>query len=171
MKNSTMKNIIFTMFLSVALNINASEYVYKDIYLDIPDCEVTGGGIANLPPYDVLWFSGKNWDMGFGDAGFKEKCQFISENIDNTISCEEKDRIQMINALITENSKATQVLFSNLLNEEIKRQEFKNYILYSSVGKDKYSIAILVKKETGKTTEIKGKFGDKHLKWLRLEPL
>ena len=171
MKNPTTKNIIFAIFISIAFNISASEYAYKDIFLDIPNCEVTGGGIANLPPYDVLWFSGRNWDMGFGDAGFTGKCQFIAKNIDDTISCEEKDRVKMIDALIAENSKATQVLFSNLLNEEIKRQEFKKYILYSSVGLNKYSIAILVEKQTGKTTEIKGTFTDEHLRWLRLEPL
>ncbi len=166
-----MKNIVLALFLFIPLTTYSLEYVYKELTLDIPDCEVTGGGIANVSPYDILLLSGKNWDMGFGDAGFMKDCLLISEKLGNTISCKEQDRIQMLDDVIIEDSQAARAFFIRQPNDIINRQEFKNYILYSSVGQNKYSIAILVAKKTGKTTEIKGKFGDKHLKWLRLEPL
>ncbi len=172
MKNSILKSIFLVSFLLLLIPSSAysSEYVYKALTLDIPDCEVTGGGIANLPPYDSLLLSGKDWHMGFVDSGFMRHCRLISE-IDSTVSCERQDRIQMLDQLIKENSPATQILFLSLPGDNIKRQEFKDYILYSSTGLNKQSMAILVDKRTKKTTEISGKFNDSQLKWLRLKPL
>ena len=164
------KNIFLSLFLFIPLTANSLEYVYKELVLDIPDCEVTGGGIANIKPYDTLFLSGKNWSMGLGDSGFIKDCAF-AENIDNSISCDEQNRIQMLDRITKENTTAARVLFSAQSDDKIKRQEFLNYILYSSASLNKYSVAILVEKLTGKTVVITGKFNDKHLNWLRLEPL
>lgn len=171
MEKSIMRGIVVVFLLLISLKAISGEYAYKELYLDIPDGEVTGGGIANIPPYDILLLRGEGWGMGFGDAGFMKNCLSILKDIDNSISCEEQDRIQMLDNLIKENSQVTGILFSSSPNEKINRQEFKKYILYSSGGLHKYSIAVLVEKKTGKTIEIKGKFSAKHLKWLRLEPL
>ena len=62
--------IISVLFMCIPFMVNAAEYAYKTLMLDIPDCEVTGGGIVNIPPYDSLFLSGKNWDMGFDDHLF-----------------------------------------------------------------------------------------------------
>ena len=172
MKKSTIRPLILALFLFSTPTVNALDYVYKRITLDIPSCEITGGGIVNIPPYETLFFSGKNWDMGFDDSRFMKTCLLLSEKLGNTIfSCEEKNRIQMLDNVIKDESLAAQIFFSSQPNAKIKRQEFKDYVLYSSAESGKYSIAILVEKQTGKTTEIKGKFTDEQLKWLRLAPL
>ncbi|HFD13548.1 MAG TPA: hypothetical protein ENJ32_13935 [Crenotrichaceae bacterium] len=166
-----MKSAVSILILFIPLAASSSEYVYKAITLDIPSCEVVGGGIANMPPYNSLLFRGKDWYMIFNDVKFTKNCLTTSEKRDKTISCDEQNRIKMLDKVSADNSKITQVFFASLHGDKITRQEFNRYILYSSAGLDKYSIAILVEKETGKTTEIEGKFSDEHLKWLRLEPL
>ncbi len=109
--------------------------------------------------------------MILGDSRFMKHCLSIYQDIDKTISCKEQNRINMIDKLVEDNSQITEILFSSEPNSKINRKEFKDYILYSSVGLNKFSIAILVEKQTGKTTEITGAFSNEHLKWLRLEPL
>ena len=171
MKRSILATASLVLLSVAPLMANASEFVYKKFTLDIPSCEVTGGGIVNLPPYDAILLQGKSWDMTFSDSLFMETCLLLSEKLSNTFSCEEANRIQMLDNVITENSLAVRILFSAQSNTKINRQEFKDYILYSSAGIKKHAIAILVEKETGKTTEINGAFTDEQLKWLRLAPL
>ncbi len=171
MKNNNMKIIISVLFACIPLTVNAGEYVYKTLTLDIPDCEVIGGGIANMPPYDSLLLRGKDWSMGFDDRLFTKNCLSVSEKLGNIFSCEEQNSITLLDSIIAENSIAARVLFSKAPDDKIKRQEFKHYILYSSVGPNKYDVSVLVEKLTGKATEIGGVFSDKHLKWLRLAPL
>ncbi|MCF6337608.1 MAG: hypothetical protein L3J84_06610 [Gammaproteobacteria bacterium] len=166
-----LKIIIAILFAYISLTVNAAEYVYKTLTLDIPDGEVTGGGIVNIPPYNSLFLEGGNWDMGFDDHLFMKNCLSLSKKLDNILSCEEKNRITLLDNAIAENSIVAQVFFISEPHDKIKRQEFKHYILYSSVGPNKYDIAILVEKLTGKTTQIGGRFSDKHLEWLRLVPL
>ena len=69
-----------------------------------------------------------------------------------------------------ENSLISRIFFSREPNKKVSRQEFKKYILYFN-NVDKRSRAIVVDKQTGKTMQIVGVFGAKHLKWLRLKPL
>jgi len=171
MKILTLKITIVILCAYISFTVNAGEYVYKTLTLDIPDGEVTGGGIANMPPYDSLLLDGKNWYMVLNDVKFRENCQLLSEKLDDTLSCEEKNRITLLDNAVAENSIVAQVFFSSEPHDKIKRQEFKHYILYSSFGPNKYDIAILVEKLTGKTTDIDGVFSDKHLEWLRLAPL
>jgi len=172
MKKLTLKIIIAILFAYISLTVNAGEYVYKTLTFDIPDGEVTGGGIANIPPYNSLLLDGKNWYMVLNDAKFTRNCLSLSEKLGNsTLACEEQSRIILLDKIIAENSIAARVFFGKVADDKIKRQEFKYHILYSSVGPDKRDVAILVEKLTGKTTDIDGVFSDKHLEWLRLAPL
>ncbi|MCF6337607.1 MAG: hypothetical protein L3J84_06605 [Gammaproteobacteria bacterium] len=171
-KALTLKIIIAILFAYIPLTVNAGEYAYKTLMLDIPDGEVTGGGIANIPPYDSLLLRGENWYMVLNDTKFMKNCLSLSEKLDSrTLACEEQSRIILLDKFIAENSIAARVFFGKAADDKIKRQEFKYHILYSSVGPDKRDVAILVEKLTGRTTDIDGVFSDKHLKWLRLVPL
>jgi len=171
MKTLMLKITIVILFACIFLTVNAGEYAYKTLMLDIPDGEVTGGGIANMSPYDSLLLGGKNWHMVLNDRLFIKNCLSVSKKLGNIFSCEEKNRITLLDGIVVEDSIAAQVFFLKEPHDKIKRQEFKHYILYSSVGPDKRDVAILVEKLTGKTTQIGGRFSDKHLEWLRLVPL
>ncbi|VAW49306.1 hypothetical protein MNBD_GAMMA03-138 [hydrothermal vent metagenome] len=170
-KKPILEIIILALFMCISLTVNAGEYVYKTLTLDIPDGEVTGGGIANIEPYDSLLLRGEGWYMGFDNYLFMKNCLSLSEKLGNILSCEEKNRIALLDNAIAENSIIAQVFFLSEPHDKIKRQEFEYYILYSSVGPNKREAAMLVEKLTGKTTHIGGRFSDKHLKWLRLIPL
>ncbi len=124
-----------------------------------------------MSPYNSLLLRGEDWYMIFNDVKFMKNCLTVAEKRDHIISCDEQNRIRMLDKVSVDNSKITQVFFASLPEDKIKRQEFKRYVLYSSASLDKYSVAMLVEKDTGKTTEIEGKFSEEHLKWLRLEPL
>ncbi len=162
--------IIFSLLLFVlSLNAHALEFEYKLIFFDIPNREISGVGVANMPE-DVVVLHGKDWSMAFSDKQFESDCLLLAEK-DDTISCKQQFRISMLDKITKENSPPAKVLFDNPIGYEIKRHEFENYILYSSAAIDKYSIALLVEKHSGRTIGIKGKFSDKHLKWLRLKSL
>jgi len=162
--------VVSVLFVCIPFTANSAEYIYKTLILDVPACEVTGAGIVNISPYDSLFLAGKDWDMVLDDQLFMKDCLSLSKRL-NTLACKEEERIETLDTIITENSIAARVFFSKRPDDKIKRQEFERYILYSSVGLDKYAIATLVEKQTGKTIQIKGTFSDKHLKWLRLTPL
>jgi len=56
MKTLMLKIIIAILFSYISLMVNAGEYVYKTLMLDIPDDEVTGGIVVNMPPYHFVTF-------------------------------------------------------------------------------------------------------------------
>lgn len=165
-----MSKYFFTLLLFFMMsNAQAFEFWYKIIYFDIPDDEITGASIANFQD-EATFLDGRDWTVVFSDTKFEKDCASLAEKV-KTIDCNKSVRIKMLDSLVVGDKRtpAAQIFFSVQEDGKILRKEFNNYVLYTSVAPKK-EVALLVRKRDGRTIHIYGKFGDKHLKWLRLEP-
>lgn len=169
-----MKKLLLLLLFFVSVNAYAFEFEYKLVFFDIPQSEISGAAIANMPD-DTIILNGKNreWFMMFSDKQFEKDCAYLAAaGRVKFIDCDKRFRIEMLDSLAVGDKRipAVQIFFSVPEDGKIFRKEFKNYVLYTSAAPEK-EVAFLVRKRDGKTIQIFGKFGEKHLKWLRLKPL